>query len=183
MATTNPSASRPAGGLMSLAGGGAGAAPPAPGGAGAAAAGQQAQTMTPEKRQQFDLVVKQALGVLLQDETAQHIVTACQQGDPKQVVADAVGPLLTSIYASAKDAGAGLDMVTLLAAGIAIISYMGDMLATAGVITEQEIPQFCAQAGQLAVQQHNAAVQGGAGAGAGAPQTGAAAPAGMEGGA
>jgi hypothetical protein len=121
------------------------------------------QGLSQQQIQQMQLVVKQALGELLQDDTADMLVKQAQQGNPQEIVARAIGPLLQAVYQSAADAGQNLDMVTVLAAGVQVIGVVGEMLVKAGVIPEQELPSFCAAVAKMAVDQHNAA-QGGQGA-------------------
>lgn len=129
------------------------------------------QPLSPPQRQAFDLVVQQALGLLLQGTTARHIVQKAAAGDPEQAVVDAVAPLLQRIYATARAAGAQLDTVTLLAAGINIVAVVADMLAQAGILRRADIPAFCRSVAQMAVQQHNRQAGQGAGQG-GAPAEG-----------
>jgi len=57
----------------------------------------------------------------------------------------------------------GSMLLTVLAAGVQVIGVVGEMLVAAGVVPEQELPQFAAAVAKMAVDQHNAA-QGGQGA-------------------
>lgn len=157
------------GGMMAQADAGPAGAAAGPGAGGA----PQGQPLTAEQQQGYDLIVKQALGFLLDDNHARLLVQKAQSGDPRQVIADAVGPLLQQIYGAAKQAGANVDMVTLLAAGINVITVLAQMLSVAGIIQEADIPKFCKGVAEMAITQHNSTVQqqgqGGQGA---APQPG-----------
>ncbi len=120
------------------------------------------QPLDPQQRKAYDLIVRQALGVLLQGRVARYLVQRAASGDPQQAVVDAVSPLLRNIYAAAQAAGAQVDMVTLLAAGINIVTVAADLLARAGILQQADIPAFCSAVAQRAVQQHNAQVPQGA---------------------
>ncbi len=119
----------------------------------------QPTALDPNQKKMFDLIIKQAMGFLLKDENAKAIVAKAQAGDPKQAVAEAVTPLLTGIYGAANGANAKLSTVTLLAAGIEIIGVLAKMLEAADILTEQEIPAFCADVAKMAVAAHNERVQ------------------------
>lgn len=138
----------------------AGATPPnapAPGGATTA----EGQPLTPDQQKAYDVIVKQAMEFLLKDEHMKAIIdSASQGGDPKTAVVNALLPLMQSIYQAAAQAGAKVDMVTVLAASIEIIANISEMLATAGVIKEADIPTFAREVSEMAVQQHNAGVAG-----------------------
>lgn len=120
------------------------------------------QALAPDQKKAMDLMVRQAMTFLLQDEHANHIVAKAKATDPKTAVVEAVTPLLTQIHQMASVAGAKVEMVTVLAAGIQIIAYMAKMLEAADILTEDQIPAFSAEVAKIAVDQHNAKVQGGA---------------------
>lgn len=127
------------------------------------------QQLSPQQLQQMQLVVKQCMRLLLQDQTADMIVAKAKQGQPAQVLAEIVGPLLTQVAQSAKGAGANMSMVTLMVAGVQVFGLLAEMLFQADVIpSEQEAAQVVAQASKIAVDQHNTRVQSG-GAGSGQP--------------
>lgn len=135
------------------------------------------QAMAPDQKKAMDLMVRQAMTFLLEDEHANHIVAKAKAGDPKTAVVEAVTPLLQQIHQMASVAGAKVEMVTVLAAGIQIVAYMAKMLEAADILTEEQIPAFCADVAKIAVAQHNAKVQGGgAPAQPGGGMTGMAAP-------
>lgn len=146
----------------------AGATPPAapsPAGATQPTAPAAGQKLNPQQQQSYDIIVKQAVAFLLQDEHMKAIIDSASAGnDPVAATVRALVPLMQSIYAAASKAGAKVDMVTLLAASIEVIANIAEMLATAGVITKEEIPQFSQKVAQAAVQQHNAGVAGQQGA-------------------
>lgn len=125
------------------------------------AAPQGGNTLTPEQLKQMQLFAKQALGVLLDDQHAHMLVAKAKQGDPAQATAEVVTPLLKNIYEAASGAGAKVDMVVVLAAGMQVVAMVGKMLEAAGVLEEKDIPNFCAQVTKIATEQHNASVQGG----------------------
>lgn len=135
--------------------------PPQP----AAPGGQQ---VSPEQLRAMQLIVRQAMGVLLQDDTAENIVQRAQAGDPKQVVAETAIGIVKRVWESANSAGAQVDILTCMLAATQIIGTLSEMLAKAGVISEQELPQFAAQACKIAVDLHNGQLQEG-----GAPAPGA----------
>lgn len=140
------------------------------------APGPGGQPLTAEQTKAMQLIVKQALSELLQDDTAAMLVKNAQSGDPKAAVVRMVSPILNSIYATATEAGAKVDMVTVLAAGIVIIGTLAEMLVQADVLQEPEIPQFCAEVAKMAVDEHNSSLQDGSmppdAAGGGAPPAG-----------
>ena len=158
--TLPSSAARPRRGLVSLAYGGNGA--PATGPAGLPVPGGPGTSGVLGTSTQG-----QALGQLLQGPSAQQLLQQARSGDPQQAVVDAVSPLLRQIYAAAQAAGARVDTVTLLAAGINVITIVAEMLARAGILQEADIPAFCAAVAQRAVQQHNAQAPQGAESAAG----------------
>lgn len=140
--------------------------------------------LDPEQEKARKLMVRQAMTFLLEDEHANHIVAKAKAGDPKTAVVEAVTPLLQQIYQMASVAGAKVEMTTILAAGIEIISVLAKMLEAADILTEEQIPAFCADVAKIAVAQHNAKAQGGGApvkpgggmTGMAAPQEGAAPP-------
>ena len=126
---------------------------------------QPPQQLSQEQIQQMQLVVKQCMQMLLQDQAADMIVAKAKQGDPAQVLASIVAPLLSRIHESASAAGANVGMVTMMVAGVQVLSLLAEMLFQADVIpSEQEAAQVVAQASKIAVEQHNAQVQGQGGA-------------------
>lgn len=120
-----------------------------------------AQALDPVQQKAKDLMVRQAMSFLLKDEHAQHIIAKAKAGDPKAAVIEAMTPLLQNIHQMASVAGAKVEMVTVLVAGIEITAALAKMLEVAGVMTEQEIPAFCVDVAKEAVAQHNAKVQSG----------------------
>lgn len=112
--------------------------------------------LAPDQLQALERIVKQASTVLLDEDTAYYIVNKAKQGDPKAVVVEVVMPLLQKIYDTATEANAKVDMVTVVAAGIAIVALVANMLESEGVINEQDIPQFCAAVVKIAADKHNA---------------------------
>lgn len=123
------------------------------------------QGLSPEQQQQMQLVVKQCMQMVLDDQSADMIIAKCQQGNAPDVIASIVGPLLAKVHESAKGAGVNVDMVTMMVAGVQVIGTLAEMLWHADVIkSEQEVPAFIGQAAKLAVDKHNAMVPQGAGA-------------------
>lgn len=116
------------------------------------------QTLTPQQVKQMQMIVKQALGHLLDSESAAYLVKRAEATDPVTTTAQAVAPVLKTIYASASESGVKIDMVVVLAAGIQIIAMMGKMLESQGLMTEEQIPKFCADVAKIAVSAHNAEV-------------------------
>ncbi len=131
-----------------------GAHPPQAGGV------QPPHGMTPEQMKQMQLVVKQCMQMLLQDQTADMIVAKAKEGQPAQVIADLVGPLLSKVSESAAASGVEVGMVTMMVAGVQVMGILAEMLFQADVIpSEQQLPQLVAEASKIAVQQHNANAQ------------------------
>lgn len=126
---------------------------------------QGQQGLNPEQQKAKDLIVRQAMTHIVggQGDNAQAIVTKAQAGDPQDAVLDAVAPLLQSIYDTAQKAGAQVDMLTMLVAGIEIIGNLAEMLAKAKIIPDDErsIASFAAEAAKKAVLEHNQRVQEG----------------------
>lgn len=143
-------------------------APQQPQPPGAGGSPQMPSQLSPEQMQQMQLVVKQCMQLLLQDQTAEMIVAKAKQGQPAQVLADIVGPLLSRVAETADASGVQVDMVTMLVAGVQVLGLLAEMLFQADVIaSEQEAAQVVAQASKIAVDQHNARAQQ-----AGGPQPG-----------
>lgn len=130
---------------------------PAPGGA----QPQQAQGLNPQQIQQMQTMVKQAMGLLLEEQTADTIVAKAQQGNPQRMVTDLAVDLMGKLYEAATQAGQQIDMVTLMVTGLQIIGTLTEMLVAGGVLTEQDAPQFVAGVSKMAIQKHNQAVQSG----------------------
>lgn len=132
---------------------------PAPGGA----QPQQAQGLNPQQTDQARKVATQAMGILLERETAETIIAKAKQGNPARVIADLSVDLVGKIYQSAKEAKppAEIDMVTLMVATVQIIGTLTEMLVEGEVLTEQDAPQFLAGVCKMAIQKHNQAVQSG----------------------
>lgn len=118
------------------------------------------QQLTPEQRKAFDMVTRQALTFLLEDDHAKLIIAKAKAGDPKLAIVDAIQPVLQGIWTSAEQAGANLEMPIFLAAGIQVITILSEMLAVSGIIAEKDIPAFAKSVAEEAVQQHNAGLQG-----------------------
>ena len=121
-----------------------------------ATAAPSPQALTPQQVKQMQLIVKQALSHLLDDQNAAYLVKRAEATDPVTTVAQAVAPVLKSIYASATESGVRVDMVVVLSAGIQIIAMMGKMLESQGLLEESQIPKFCADVSKIAVSAHNA---------------------------
>lgn len=144
----------------------------------AAGSPQPQQALSEPQLQQMNLMVKQCMQLLLEDQTADMIVAKAKQGDPAQMLADIVGPLISKVAETASESGVEVDMIASLVAGVQVMGLLAEMLFQADVIaTEQEAAQVVAQASKIAVDQHNARAQqmGGAGGGGqpapgGAPQ-------------
>lgn len=137
---------------------GAGAPQPA-GSSPPGSAGQPPQQLAPEQIQQMELIVQQCMSLVLEQQTMEMIVAKAKQGQPARVLADVVAPLLKQVYEAAAGAGAQVDMLVLLGAGIIVLGKLSEGLFQADVVaTEQEAMQVAAQAGKLAVDMHNASV-------------------------
>lgn len=126
---------------------------------------QQTQGLDPQQQKAKDLVVRQAMTHIVGGDgsNADAIVTKAQSGDPQEAVLDAVAPLLQAIYDSAQKAGAQVDMLTMMVAGIEVIGNLAEMLASAKIIPgdEKSIASFAAEVAKKAVLEHNQRVQGG----------------------
>jgi hypothetical protein len=126
---------------------------PAPGGA-------QAQQLSPQQLKQMQLVSKQAMTVLLEDKAAENIVARAKADDPAKVVAEVTTQVLHQIHQAAARAGQNVDMVTMMVAGVQIVSTLAQMLVAGDVLQEEQLPQFVPQACRMAVEMHNAAAGG-----------------------
>ena len=135
--------------------------------------GQQ-QGLNPQQQKAKDLIVRQAMTHIVGGDgaNAKAIMAKAEAGDPKEAVLDAVTPLLQAIYDSAQQAGAQVDMLTMLVAGIEVIGNLAEMMASAGLIPQDEksIATFAAEVAQKAVLEHNQRVQEGGGQPSSAPQ-------------
>lgn len=121
----------------------------------------------------MQVMVKQAMGLLLEDATAEQIVSRSRSGDPQQVIATIVVEVLGRLYEAATQAGQNVGMVTLLVTGIQIIGTLTEMLIEAGVLQQEQAQEFIGAVSKMAVDQHNQQIQAGGGA---APPPGAGAP-------
>ena len=119
------------------------------------AAAPAGKALAPEQMKQMAMFVKQALSVILDDDSARMIVDRSKAGDPKQVTVQAVMPLMQQIYAAASEAGVKVDMVVVLGAGMQVIAMVAKMLESEGILTEEEIPAFAAEVAKIATAQHN----------------------------
>lgn len=135
-----------------------------------------AQQLSPEQIRQMQVMSKQAMELLSEQGTSEMIVQRAEQGDPAQVIAQIVVEVTSRLFEAATNAGQKVDMVTILVTGLQIIGSLAELLAAADVVPKEQLPQFVAQASKIAVDQHNAMVQGG-GAGGGQPQPQPGAPA------
>lgn len=143
---------------------------------GGAATPADNKPLDPVQLKYFNLIVSQCMRFVTAKENAYQIVRKAKAMDPVKAVAEAVGPLIESIYhvgsAGVKKVGQpDIGIVTLLSAGIAVTAKVAEMLSKAGVIQESQIPQVAADAAKIMVTEHNAKVSAG-----GKPQ-----PAGMAG--
>lgn len=127
-----------------------------------AAAPQQAAGLDPNQQKAMQLMLRQGMAFLTESDHANAIVTNAEHGDPKQAVANAVVPLLQTLDHAARQAGVNISMVTTLAVGIQLIGVLAKMLESVKLLTEQQIPGFCADVAKMCVAKHNASVQGGA---------------------
>ncbi len=121
----------------------------------------QQQSLAPNQQKAMSIMLKQAMSFLTEEGTAEHILMKAEQGDPKGAVVDAVVPLLKQIYGASQAAGAQVEFPTLLATGLAIVLKLAELLADAGIIQKDQIPAFAAEASKVAIEQHNASIQGG----------------------
>lgn len=123
------------------------------------------QPLTPDQIRKMQVMSKQAMSLLVEEATSDQIVESAKAGDPQKVVADLVVMLLGRLYEAAKSAGqmgeGPEDMVTLMVTGIQIIGDVTEMLVAAGVIEEAQAPQFVGAVSKMAIDQHNAGLQGG----------------------
>lgn len=143
-------------------------AQPAPGGGGGQP--QLQQSLSPQQIRQFEVMHKQAMRLLLREDTATRIVQQAQEMDPTKAVATIVGSLLQRLYQAAERAGQQIDMVTMLVTGVQIIGDITEMLIEAGVLEEPQAANFIGEVSRMAIEEHNARVQEGGG---GAAQPGA----------
>jgi hypothetical protein len=135
-----------------------GATPPA-GATGGAQLPQQ--PLTPEQTRKMQLMAKQAMGLLLEDATAQQIVKMAQGGDPQQVVAQIVVRTMHRLFEAGQAAGQldpnnPADIVASMVAAVQIIGDLTEMLVQAGVVQQAQAPQFIAVTTKAALEQHNA---------------------------
>ncbi len=118
----------------------------------------QPTTLNPQQVKQMQMIVKQSLEQLLDDQNAEFIVKKAKAGDPKAAVLEAVAPVIKAIYVTAEEAGAKVDMVVVLSAGIQVIAMMAKMLESQGILKEADIPAFSADVSKMAVAAHNAEI-------------------------
>lgn len=119
------------------------------------------QSLSPKQVQQLQILSRQAASIVLDPQTSEMILAKAEQGDPAQAVAQVVVDMLPQLWEAASQSGQQIDMLTMMVAGLQVIGIISEMLMAAGILTEQEAPQFLAQAGKLAVEMHNAKLQGG----------------------
>lgn len=132
---------------------------PGRGGAKVAAAAQIPGALNPQQLRQMQLMVKQAMGLLLADDSADMIVNKAKQGDPKQVIVSIMLDLMPRLHEAALSGGVKVDMVTELVAGFQIIATLSEMLSAAGIVPEQQLPQFTADVAKATVDAHNQRAQ------------------------
>jgi hypothetical protein len=119
-------------------------------------AGQK--SLSPEQMKAFNMVSKQALEFLLEDNNAKLIVAKAQQSDPQTAIVESIRPVMQGIWQAAEQSGVKLDLPVFLAAALNVITILADMMAVQGVIPEDQVAQLAQSAAQEAVKQHNAEV-------------------------
>jgi hypothetical protein len=149
----------------------------------ATADGPLATELTDEKVKQMQLMVKQAMSILLEDTSAEMIVNRCKQEDASMVLAETVNGIMGDIWSTAQEAGTDVDMVTVMVAGMQVIGTLSELLVVEGIVPKEKAPEFVAGTCKLAVEMHNATIkqmaqQGGEAPAPDAPQPAQAAPAG-----
>jgi hypothetical protein len=112
--------------------------------------------LSPEQQKAFNMVSKQALEFLLEDNNAKLIVAKAQQSDPQTAIVEAIRPVMRGIWQAAEQSGVKLDLPVFLAAALNVITILADMMAVQGVIPEEQVAQLAQSAAQEAVKQHNA---------------------------
>jgi hypothetical protein len=112
--------------------------------------------LSPEQQKAFNMVSKQALEFLLEDNNAKLIVAKAQQSDPQTAIVEAIRPVMQGIWQAAEQSGVKLDLPVFLAAALNVITILADMMAVQGVIPEEQVAQLAQSAAQEAVKQHNA---------------------------
>jgi hypothetical protein len=117
-------------------------------------AGQK--SLSPEQMKAFNMVSKQALEFLLEDNNAKLIVAKAQQSDPQTAIVESIRPVMQGIWQAAEQSGVNLDLPVFLAAALNVITILADMMAVQGVIPEEQVAQLAQSAAQEAVKQHNA---------------------------
>jgi len=86
-----------------------------------------------EEQAHFDMVVKQAMQFITQEENIRGLVEMAEQAGPGQAVATYVKRTLDSIYMAAQESGAQVSPNTMNASAEAVAKVIANMLAKSGV--------------------------------------------------
>ena len=119
----------------------------------------------PAAAQGKDLVVRQAMTHIIGGQARTRTPSSRRRrpATRREAVLDAIAPLLQSIYDSAQKAGAQVDMLTMMVAGIEVIGNVAGRCwpAPADPRRREEHRNLRRRGGQAAVLEHNQRVQGG----------------------
>ena len=103
--------------------------------------------------QALKLAMKQALGFVL--DRGEQLVAQAEKSSPEQAATSMLVPLMSSIHASAAEAGQQIKMEVLLAAGVHVIRAIAELFIMAGVLKESDAKQFAQTVTKNAIAQHN----------------------------
>lgn len=119
--------------------------------------GEAMPEMSPEARQQFELIINQATDYIMLDESMDSLVALSKQS-PAEGVANLATTVLRGIYEAASNAGKEIapEILSMASGQVAII--FSSILANEKVIEVGQIAAVAEDAYKIALEKHNAGI-------------------------
>jgi hypothetical protein len=116
--------------------------------------------LSPEEQQAFDIAVRQAMKFITSG--PEVIIKKAEQMGPEKAAVETIVPLMQSIYASARSAGANIPTHILVAVSVHVLKAIAELLVMTGVLKDAQVQSFAKTVAQQAIQMHNSQVGGAA---------------------
>jgi len=118
--------------------------------------------LSPEEQKAFDIAIKQAMEFITTGNAPEVILRKAEQIGPEKAAVETIVPLMQSIYASARNAGAEIPTHILVAVGIHVMKSIAELLVMTGVLKDAQVQGFAKTVAQQAIQMHNSQAGGAA---------------------
>jgi hypothetical protein len=118
--------------------------------------------LSPEEQQAFDIAIKQAMKFITSENAPEVIIKKAEQMGPEKAAVETIVPLMQSIYASARSAGANIPTHILVAVSVHVLKSIAELLVMTGVLKDAQVQGFAKTVAQQAIQMHNSQVGGAA---------------------